>query len=138
MRRSHFIPKSQRFYLTQNCAKRQKKSATLLRTQAETQFDQLKKAADEKPYAEIVKALETFSNNYTGSVFAERAAQLLRELLNAKADALETRALAAEAAENYVRALQLYELYLTYFQEAERYAAVQKHVKDLKHRIGRK
>ena len=55
-----------------------KESATRLRTQAETQFDQLKKAADEKPYAETVKALEVFRDKYVGSVFAERAAQLLQ------------------------------------------------------------
>ena len=67
-----------------------------------------------------------------------RAPQLLSELLNAKADALEARALAAEAEDNYARALQLYELYLTYFPEAERYTAVQKHVKALKQKIGAK
>ena len=115
-----------------------KKLATRLRTQAETQFDRLKKAADEKPYAEMVKAIEVFRNKYAGSVFAERAAQLLNELLNAKADALEARARAAETQENYARALQLYELYLTYFPEAERYPEVQKHVKTLKNKTGRK
>lgn len=31
-----------------------------------------------------------------------------------------------------------YKRYLTYFPEAERYAAVQKHVKDLKQKIGTK
>ena len=67
-----------------------------------------------------------------------RATQLLSELLNAKADALEARALAAEAEKNYARALQLYELYLTYFAEAERYADVQKQVKNLKQKIGAK
>ena len=115
-----------------------KKSATRLATQAETQLDELKKAADEKPYAEVLKALEMFRDRYSKSLFAERATQLLSELLNAKADALEKRAREAETQKNYARALQLYDLYLTYFPEAERYAEVQKHVKDLKSRTGTK
>jgi tetratricopeptide (TPR) repeat protein len=113
-----------------------KESATHLGTQAETQFNRLKKTADEKPYTEIVKALETFRDKYAGSVFKEHATQLLSELLNAKADALEGRAREAEAANNYTRALQLYKLYLTHFREAERYAEVQKHVKALKNKTG--
>ena len=115
-----------------------KESATRLRTQAETQFDQLKKTADEKPYTETVKALEVFRDKYVGSVFAERASQLCSELLNARADALEGRAREAEAQKNYARALQLYKLYLTYFPEAKRYAEVQKHVKILKNKTGMK
>jgi len=112
------------------------KSATRLAAQAETRLEQLKKTFDKKPYAEVMKALTTFRDTYSDSIFETRATQLLSELLNAKADALEVRALAAEAEKNYSRALQLYELYLTYFAEAERYATVQKHVKDLKHKIG--
>ena len=115
-----------------------KESATRLATQAETQFDQLKKAADKKPYAEVVKALEGLRETYSQSVFAARATQLLSELLNAKADALEKRARAAETQKNYARALQLYELYLIYFSEAERYPEVQKHVKNLKSKTGTK
>ena len=115
-----------------------KKSATQLATQAETQLDQLKKAADKKPYAEVVKALEMFRDTYSKSTFADRATQLLSELLNVKADALEKRAREAETQKNYVRALQLYELYLTYFSEAERYPEVQKHVKNLKNKTGTK
>ncbi len=115
-----------------------KKSATHLATKAETALEQLKDAFDKKPYAELTKALTTFRDTYSHSIFAVRATQLLSELLNAKADALEARALAAEAENNYDRALQLYELYLTYFPEAERYTAVQKHVKALKQKIGAK
>lgn len=115
-----------------------KKSATRLATQAETQLDRLKKAGDEKPYAEVVKALETLRDTYGKSIFADRATQLLSELLNAKADALEKRAREAETQKNYVRALQLYELYLTYFPEAKRYPEVQKHVKNLKNKTGTK
>ncbi len=111
------------------------KSAMRLATKAETELEKLKEAFDKKPYAEVTKALASFRNTYSNSIFAVRAAQLLNKLLNAKADALEARALAAEAEEDYNRALQLYELYLTYFAEAERYAAVQKHVKDLKQKI---
>ena len=109
-----------------------KASATRLATEAETQLNQLKKAAETKPYAQVVKALESFRDNYAMSIFAERATQMLSELLNAKADALETRARKAETQKNYARALQLYELYLTYFLEAKRYPEVQKHVKHLK------
>ena len=114
-----------------------KKSVTRLATEAETQLDRLKKAAHKKPYAEIVKALEEFRETYSQSVFAVRATQLLSELLNAKADALENRARAAETQKNYARALQLYELYLTYFPEAKRYPEVQKHLKNLKNKTGR-
>ena len=109
-----------------------KASAARLATEAETQLNQLKKAADTKPYAQVVKALESFRDNYAMSIFAERATQMHKELLNAKADALETRARKAETQKNYARALQLYELYLTYFSEAKRYPEVQKHVKHLK------
>ena len=115
-----------------------KESATRLATQAETQLDRLKKAGDEKPYAEVVKALETLRDTYSKSIFADRATQLLSELLNAKADALEKRARETETQKNYARALQLYELYLTYFPEAKRYPEVQKHVKNLKNKTGTK
>ena len=115
-----------------------KASATRLATQAETQLDQLKKAADKKPYAEVVKALESLRETYSQSIFAARATQLRSELLNAKADALEKRARTAETQNNYARALQLYELYLTYFSEAERYPEVRKYVKNLKNKIGTK
>ena len=115
-----------------------KELATRLGTQAESQFNRLKKTADEKPYTQTVKALEAFRDKYASSGFAENAAQLLSELLNAKADALEGRAREAEAQKNYVRALQLYKLYLTHFPEAKRYLEVQKHVKALKNRTGTK
>ena len=115
-----------------------KELAMLLSTQAETRFDRLKKGADEKPYAEMVKAIETFSHTYAGSIFAERAAQLLNKLLNAKADALEGQAREAELQKNYTRALQLYKLYLTYFPEAKRYSEVKKYVKTLKNKTGMK
>ena len=115
-----------------------KELATHLGTQAEAQFDRLKKATNEKPYAEMVKAVEAFRNTYVDSVFEEHATRLLNKLLNAKADALEARARKAETEKNYARALQLYELYLTYFPEAERYPKVQKHVKTLKSRTRKK
>ena len=113
-----------------------KKSVTRLAKQAETQLEQVKKTADEKPYAESVKILETLRDTYSGSIYAERAAVAHRELLNAKADALEERAREAETEKNHARAMQLYKLYLTYFAEAERYPVVQKHVKALKNKTG--
>ena len=115
-----------------------KESVTRLGIQAKKRFNALKKTADEKPYAKTVKALEVFRDKYVGSVFEEGAVQLLSELLNAKADALEGRAREAEAQKNYARALQLYKLYLTYFPEAKRYAEVRKHVKTLKNKTGLK
>ena len=115
-----------------------KESAERLVTKAETQLDLIKRKADEKPYTESVKALETLRDIYSGSVFAERAVQALRELLNKKADALEERAREAETEKKYSRALQLYKLYLTYFKEAERYPKVLKHVKELQNRTGMK
>lgn len=115
-----------------------KKSAMRLATKAETELEQLKDAFEKRPYAELTKALAAFRDTYSHSIFEVRAMELLSELLNAKADALEARALAAEGEKDYARALQLYELYLTYFAEAERYAAVQKHVKNLKQKIGKK
>lgn len=105
-----------------------------LAAKAETELERLKDAFDKKPYAEVTKALTVFRDKYGNSIFAARATQLLSELLNAKADALEKRARAAETQKNYARALQLYELYLTYFPEAKRYSKVQKHVKNLKNK----
>ena len=115
-----------------------KKSTIRLATQAETQLDLIKKTADEKPYAESVKALEALRDTYSRSTFAEHAAKALRELLNAKADALEERAREAETEKKYARAMQLYKLYLTYFTEADRYPKVKKHVKELKNKTGTK
>ena len=115
-----------------------KKSATRLATQAETQLEQIKKTADEKPYAASVKVLDVLRDTYNGSIFAERAAEIHRELLNARADALEKRARDAETQKNYTRAMQLYKLYITYFKDAERYLEVQKHVKELKNKTGMK
>jgi hypothetical protein len=122
---------------TEMC-RRASELAIRLGAQAEAQFNGLRKMADEKPYAEAVKALEAFHDKYSGSGFEKRAAQLLSELLNAKADALEGRAREAEGQRNYLRALQLYKLYLTYFSEAKRYSEVQKHVKILKNKTGTK
>ena len=113
-----------------------KKSAARLATQVETQLEQIKKTAYEKPYAESVKVLAALRDTYSGSIFAERAAEIHRELLNARADALEKRARDAETRKNYARAMQLYKLYITYFKEAERYLEVQKHVKALKNKTG--
>ncbi len=118
--------------------RRAKTAAERLATEAEAQLDLIQKTADEKPYAELVKALDSLRETYNGSIFAKRARQVLSEVLNAKADALEERARMAETEKNYIRALQLYKLYLTYFTEAERYPEVEKHVKALKNKIGRK
>ena len=115
-----------------------KEAAGRLATEAEAQLDLIQKTADGKPYAELVKTLESLRETYNGSIFAERAVQVLHELLNAKADALEERARKAETEQNYARALQLYKLYLTYFTEAERYPQVEKHVKELKNKTGMK
>lgn len=116
--------------------RRAKKAAERLATEAEAQLDLIKETADEKSYAELVKALESLRETYNRSIFAERAVQVLHELLNAKADALEERAREAETQKSYTRALQLYKLYLTYFTEAERYSEVERHVKELKNKIG--
>ena len=116
--------------------RRAKKAAERLATEAEAKLNLIKERADKKPYAELVKALESLRETYNGSIFAERAEQVLHELLNAKADTLEERARAAEIQKNYTRALQLYKLYLTYFTEAERYSEVEKHVKELKSKTG--
>ena len=69
---------------------------------------------------------------YAGSIFEERARQQKKMLLNDKADALEVKAVEAEKAKDYKKALQLYELYLTYFPEADRYQAVKAHLEALK------
>ena len=122
---------------TESC-RTAKQSAMRLAAKAETELERLKDAFDKKPYAEVTKALTAFRDKYGNSIFAGRATQLLSELLNAKADALEKRARAAETQQNYARALQLYELYLTYFPEAKRYSEVQKHVKNLKNQTGTK
>ena len=113
-----------------------KEAAGRLATQANKQIDLIKKTGDKKPYVELIKKLETLRDMYNGSIFAERAVQVLHELLNAKANALEKRARAAETEKDYVRALQLYKLYLSYFTEAERYPEVKKHLKALQKETG--
>ena len=90
-----------------------------------------------KPYREAAKQLRRIASVYAGSVFAERAQQQLKVMLNTRADELEARARAAEAAKNYTKASQLYQLYLTHFSGADRYLEVKVHMKMLKaHRSG--
>ncbi len=109
-----------------------KTAAERIGTEAERRFTQITTDAEEKPYATTQQALATFQQRYAGSRFAERAAALQSELLNAKADELEARARTAETEQNSARALQLYRLYLKHFKTAKRYRTVEKYVKHLK------
>ena len=107
-------------------------SAEKLFQQANAQLAEAERAVTRKPYPQAVKRLKQVVKTYAGSVFADRAQQHLKDLLNAKADELEVRARAAEDARDYTKALQLYQLYLTHFFEADRYQVVKAHVKTLK------
>jgi predicted esterase len=107
------------------------KAAERLTQQAEKQLAEAE-AVGQESYIEADKLLTQIAKAYAGSVFEERARQQKKTLLNAKADALEAKAVAAEKAKDYKKALQLYELYLTYFPEADRYQSVKAHLEALK------
>ena len=84
------------------------------------------------PYKVVAKQLDEIAQTYAGSFFADRADAQKKALLNAKADQLESRAKAAKTVKDYKKAIQLYQLYLSYFPEADRYAEVKAHLKALK------
>ena len=107
------------------------KAAEKLTQQAEKQLAEAESVGQES-YIEADKLLTQIAKVYAGSIFEERARQQKKMLLNDKADALEVKAVEAEKAKDYKKALQLYELYLTYFPEADRYQAVKAHLEALK------
>lgn len=76
--------------------------------------------------------MNQIAKSCAGSIFADRAQDHLKNLMNIKADELEARARAAEEAKDYTKALQLYKLYLTYFSEADRYPKIKARMKALK------
>jgi len=84
------------------------------------------------PYADATQRLNQLAETYAGSVFSDLAKQQLAGLLNTKADELEARARAAEATNDKAKALQLYDLYLSYFAGADRYQTVKAHVESLR------
>jgi len=83
-------------------------AAEKLTQQAEKQLAEAE-AVGQESYIEADKLLTQIAKVYAGSVFEERARQQKKTLLNAKADALEAKAVAAEKAMDYKKALQLYE-----------------------------
>ena len=107
-------------------------AVTRLEKRAEAELTKIEKAVRRESYPDAAKMLKQYAQTYAGSEFGEQAQALLDALINSKADALEARARAAEDAGDYAKALQLYELYLTYFPEAARYATVKAHVEALK------
>jgi len=99
-----------------------------------------------KKYADAAKIFTNVNTTYAGSTFAEKAAAQLKFIsgdagvkadieqakLDAKADAMEALAVAAEKSKEYARALTTYENYLQQFPKATRFAEVKAHVESLK------
>ena len=99
-----------------------------------------------KKYPDAIKLLMGVSETYAGSPFAEKAkaqvlqiqtdpaikAQIEQARLDARADAVEAQAQAAEKAKDYARAIPLYETYVAQFPKAAHYASIKSHLEELK------
>jgi len=107
------------------------RAAENLAGQAEKQLAEAETIAQES-YIEADKLLNQIAKVYSGSVYEEFAKQQKKKLLNVKANELKAKAKAAENAKDYKKALYLYELYLTYFSEADHYQTIKAHLEVLK------
>ena len=99
-----------------------------------------------KKYGEATKLLQAVVETYAGSPLAEKAqariqqiqtdpaikAEIEQALIDDKAGVLEAQALSAEKAQEYAKALDLYETYIKQFAKATRFAAVKAHDDTLK------
>ena len=108
------------------------KAVENIERQAVAQLVEAEGVIKNNPYPEVAKRLNQIAKTYAGTIFADRAQQHLKNLLNTKADELEARARAAQKNRNYTKALQLYKLYLTHFAESDRYPQVKAHYNALK------
>jgi hypothetical protein len=91
-----------------------------------------------KKYREAIKSLVALTHTYEGSPFGEQAKARVQEIqtdpaikaeveqakLDATAEGIESQAAAAERAQDYARALSLYETYVTQYAKATHFAAV--------------
>jgi len=121
-------------------------AAKRLADDAEKQLTAADKAASEKRHVEACKILTTLATSYEGSEFGKRAKEQLEAIkkdpetkalieqaeIDAKADAIEARAVAAEKAKKYARAIKLYETYVAHYPKATRYKEVAARLKALK------
>ncbi len=99
-----------------------------------------------KKYPDAVKLLMAVTQTYAGSIFAEKAkskvdqiqtdpaikAEIEQAKLDARADAVETLAQAAEKSKDFARALPLYEMYVAQFPNSTHFAAIKAHLVELK------
>ncbi|MDY6913786.1 MAG: hypothetical protein SVT52_04960, partial [Planctomycetota bacterium] len=122
------------------------KAAKQLAQEAAKQLAQAEKAVDEKRYAQATRALAKTAAAYAGSDFGKQAEQKLQMLqadpqikeiiklaeINAKADALQARAAAAEKEKKYAKAIKLYEQYVAAYPQADRYKQVKAHLEAMK------
>ena len=120
--------------------------AKLISEPAEEKLASADKALADRKYPDAVKLYVAVQSMYAGSPFAEKAkskidqiqtdpaikAEIEQAKLDAKADAIEAGAQGAEKAKDYVRALTLYESYVAQFPKAAHFAAVKKHLDELK------
>ena len=107
------------------------RAAEQIAQQAEKQLAGAEKAVMNQRYTEAARLLDEAASVYEGSVFAERALTQKQTGIASKADALLNRARTAEKAGEHEKALQLYQLYLTYFPGTDQDAEVKARVKAL-------
>ena len=121
-------------------------AAKRIEQQAAKRLAEAEQAIAAKRYAEASRLLAVLAGRYERSEFGRRADELIRKLqtdpaiqaalrqgqLDAGANELEARALAAERAADYAKALRLYEQYVARFQRAGRHKAVKARLDALK------
>ena len=122
------------------------KAAEALAKKAEQQLAEAEKAIAEKHYTQAANDLARLAAAYAGCDFGDKAEQKLQMLqtdpqikeiiklaeINAKADALEAKAVAAEKEKKYAKAIKLYEQYVSAFPKARRYKQVKSHLAAMK------
>ncbi|MCE5326007.1 MAG: hypothetical protein LLG01_06290 [Planctomycetaceae bacterium] len=122
------------------------KGAAALADQAKAQLALADKALAEKDFPKGSGLLKVLAMRYQGCEFGKQAqkrldeikadpdaeAQMNRDAVNAKADALEAQAKKAEERGDYAAALPLYERYVKDYPQATRFQEVTDHLKTLK------
>jgi predicted esterase len=121
-------------------------AADRLAEKAEELFAEAQQAVDNKNYLTAHTALAQITTAFKDSDFEKRASPQLKALatdpkiqaiidqakIDAKADALEAKAVAAENEKLYLKAFKFYERYLAKFPKATRYEKVKAHLAALK------
>ncbi len=121
-------------------------AADRLAEKAEELLAEAQQAADSNNYLTAYTALTRITTAFKGSDFEKRASQQLKTFatdpeiqaaidqakIDAKADALEAKAVAAEKEKLYLKAFKFYDRYLAKFPKATRYEKVKAHLAALK------